>query len=140
MAKTPDFLQIYSFLLQILDFAKNYALHDLNSVDPVIYELLDFVHEHYQENITLTQIAQSGPINKNKCTELFKKFTQMSPINYLINYRLVQAKELLLTTELRVADICYQVGFNNLSYFSAKFKQKFTLPPKKFRSKYQLNK
>lgn len=50
--------------------------------------LLSFVHNHYQDPLTVRQIAAYGIINKNRCTDLFRKYTRLSPIKYLNKYRL----------------------------------------------------
>ncbi len=130
-----NFLKLYELLLGLftqinteqLAFTKN---------EPVIYELLDYVHTNYQQPLTVDTIAQSIPLNKNKCTHLFKQYTTLSPINYLIDFRLNKAKELLQTTDLSVSEICYAVGFNNLSYFITTFKKKYRCTPLKFRQQF----
>jgi len=79
-----------------------------------IYFMLAFVHEHYQEPLTT-----------------------LTPINYLIDYRLSQAKNLLIETDEPISTICYHVGFNHLSYFSKRFQRKFGLTPLQYRKTYR---
>jgi AraC-like DNA-binding protein len=57
-------------------------------------------------------------------------------MNYTIDYRLLKAKERLLETEETISEICFAVGFNNLSYFIARFKKKYGCSPKQFRKRF----
>ena len=54
--------------------------------------------------------------------------------DYIINFRLEKAKELLKTTSLNVSEIAYSCGFASPNYFSTSFKNKYSLSPKDFRS------
>lgn len=131
-----NFLRIYELLLSYLDTVTNKAPVFNSIEDTYIYRLLDFVHQNFQKHITVSDIAQVIPLNKNKCTKLFKMYTGHSPIDYLLNYRLSRARELLLNTRASISEICYMVGFNNLSYFIHKFKGKYDISPKRFRKKF----
>lgn len=63
----------------------------------------------------------------------------MTPNEFIKNVRLTTAAKLLQTTKLPVADIFYQTGFNNQSYFFREFKKKYQLSPNEYREKF-LNK
>ncbi|ROY40843.1 AraC family transcriptional regulator [Enterococcus casseliflavus] len=102
-----------------------------------IYLMLAFVHEHYQEPLTVPAIAKAAAINTRTCTALFRQYTTLTPINYLIDYRLSQAKNLLIETDEPISTICYHVGFNHLSYFSKRFQRKFGLTPLQYRKTYR---
>lgn len=130
-----NYFSIYELLLGILSQVKTDKRFFEKRPLP-IYELLDFVHANYQKQLSVDDIAQSIPINKNKCTALFNQYTQLSPINYVIDFRLNKAKELLQTTDYSISEICYSVGFNNISYFITKFKQKYHCTPLKFRKQF----
>ena len=58
----------------------------------------------------------------------FKKFTNLSPERWLTNRRLLAAHD-LLRRDRRVSDVCFDVGFKNVSHFSAIFKKKFGVTP-----------
>ncbi|EOT27900.1 helix-turn-helix transcriptional regulator [Enterococcus saccharolyticus] len=131
-----NYLTLYELLLSMLSQVQTEA-GTFKKSQSDIYHLLDFVHTHYQQPLSVDDIAQSIPINKNKCTTLFKQYTKLSPINYLIDFRLNKAKELLQTTNHSISEICYFVGFNNISYFITKFKQKYNCTPLKFRKHFR---
>ncbi|WP_438857236.1 AraC family transcriptional regulator [Enterococcus sp. AZ007] len=131
-----NFLKIYELILSCLNDIEKYPASQAKKEDHSIYRLLDYVHQNYHRNITVAEIAQVIPINKNKCTHLFKEYTNQSPMNYTIDYRLLKAKELLLNTDSSVSEICFAVGFNNLSYFIAKFNKRFHSSPTNYRKKF----
>lgn len=134
-----NFLKIYGLLLSCLSQVEtNLDFHERKE-DQTIYQLLNYIHQNYQKEITVNEIAQVIPINKNKCTKLFKTYTNLSPMNYAIDYRLIKAKELLLSTEDTISDISNAVGFNNLSYFIVRFKKKYGDSPKQFRKRFSID-
>lgn len=137
--KRYNFLKIYELILSCLNEIENYPTSSEKKENQDIYQLLNFIHQNFQRELTVTEIAQVIPINKNKCTNLFKAYTNQSPMNYTIDYRLLKAKELLLSTEDPISEICFAVGFNNLSYFIARFKKKFGSSPKQFRKRFGAN-
>ncbi len=67
-----------------------------------------------------------------------KKYYGLTPTKYINNIRLNYAANLLVSTDLKVIDICYESGFNNLSYFYTVFKDVYTYSPKQYREKLQL--
>ena len=128
-------LKLYAFLCDILSRLDQPSVANQPLPKP-IYPLLDYVHQHAFEPLTVAQIAASSGINKNKCTALFKQYTSLSPINYLIAYRLEQARDLLQTTDWSISEIASFVGFNQLSYFITKFKARYKHTPLQFRNQH----
>ncbi|MBQ8246421.1 MAG: AraC family transcriptional regulator [Lachnospiraceae bacterium] len=80
--------------------------------------MLDYLYENYDKKITLNDICAQAGIGKNKCTELFHRYTNMSPMDYLRNYRVEKGVELLRETDLSVTEIAYEVGMSGASYFA----------------------
>ncbi len=96
--------------------------------------MLQFIHEQYQGQITLDDIADSASISKSEALRCFHTGIETTPVNYLISYRLNRAKELLLTTKNTITDISLSVGFDHIGYFIRTFKKAFGMTPKAFRS------
>jgi AraC-like DNA-binding protein/quercetin dioxygenase-like cupin family protein len=129
-------LPLNLLILEAIETVQAVATGSASARDPVVQTLLDFVHQHYATALTVSLLSAQGHINKNKCTQLFKAYTGLSPANYILAYRLQRAKELLLHTERPVSEICYQVGFNHLSYFIERFKQRYGSTPLAFRKSF----
>lgn len=103
----------------------------------IFQELLHFVHTNYAEPLTVKDISAAGIINKNRCTALFQKYTGLSPIKYLNEYRLYTAKNLILHTDRSISDISGDVGYNQISYFIQQFSASYGMPPLKYRNQFR---
>ena len=101
-----------------------------------MHKMLDFIHLHYREHIQVHQIAASASISQSEAQRCFHKTVHTTPNNYLIEYRLSAAHQLLLSTSRKVSDIASDVGFESTSYFDRVFKKKFGVSPKQMRSKH----
>ena len=95
--------------------------------------IIDYIEEKYDEHITLEDLSNKINLNPKYFTKIFQEMTGKSPIQYLNTYRIEMACEMLLTTNLRITDICLNCGFNDLSYFIKIFKKEKNISPKKFR-------
>lgn len=105
---------------------RNQSLHALQS-------MVSFVQKNYKEKVTLADIARAGSVSKTTCCTIFKKYSNQSPLNYLIEYRLRRGRELLRSTDMTVTEICFEVGFSGASYFSESFRKAFGCTPLEFR-------
>lgn len=99
-------------------------------------DMLGYIQKNYPNTITITDIAASANISKSECFRCFAELSQLSPIEYVNQYRLTQAAQLLRTTAQSVSDICYLTGFNSSSYFTKKFKDYYKMTPKDYRSQH----
>lgn len=97
----------------------------------LIYNIMNYIHKYYWDEISLDALAKQFYINKFYLCSLFKSVTGTSPNQYLINCRLMKAKELLMN-HMTVEQVCSQVGYNNLSHFSRAFKKHTGMSPKQF--------
>lgn len=130
-------LPLYNFILASLTLVTRKKNKEATEPNSEIAKLLTFIQTHYQKELTVTEIAQAVAVNNNKCTQLFKTYTGLSPINYLIAYRLNKAKEALLNSDLSISEICFQTGFNHLSYFSQRFFKEYHYTPLNYRKKFK---
>lgn len=101
-----------------------------------VYAIINYIHTNYSEELTLDALSAQFFMNKFYLCEVFKKVTGMSPNQYIINCRLMRAKELLLDG-YSVEDACARSGFNNMSHFSRTFKNKVGMNPKQYQKQKQ---
>jgi transcriptional regulator GlxA family with amidase domain len=87
------------------------------------------------EKISLKDICDSGNIGTNLCTQLFKKYTNMSPIDYLRCYRIEKSLELLRDTDMTITEIAYATGFNGASYYAETFRKYAGYTPTQIRKR-----
>ena len=96
-------------------------------------KLIDFVKEHYSENLTIEQIAGQFSYNPYHMNRMMRKATGTTVHKYLIQYRITAAKQLLAESDLSVEEIARAVGFSDTSYFSNSFKKAVGCRPSDFR-------
>lgn len=94
---------------------------------------LDFLQQHFRENISLEQIARAAHVSVSRLCHLFQERMQTTAIAYLNELRIGWAKRLLAATDRTCLEICYDCGFENLSYFNRTFKKLTGLTPSQFR-------
>lgn len=94
-----------------------------------------YLHDNYQNEITLIQAASEVHLSPAYLSRIFKQQTKTSFTEYLTKYRLQEAKKLLLNTDLTIDDIACSVGYHNNSYFSSVFKRYENTTPSEFRTR-----
>lgn len=95
--------------------------------------MMQYIHTNYSLQIALSDIAQSAGISKSSALSFFHKYLKMAPVSYLILYRLKKASELLITTDLKLVEIAYATGFNNIGYFCKQYKIHYGITPTEYR-------
>lgn len=96
-------------------------------------KIKNYIDSHYSQNITLDFLSNLTYMNKFHLVHTFTKQIGLSPINYAINKRIQEAKNLLGTTNYSIRDIASIVGFSNSSYFSQMFRKISGVTPKNYR-------
>lgn len=96
-------------------------------------EMLSYIHNHYQDSITIEDIAGAARISRSECFRCFQKYVCQKPFEYVISYRLRKAAELLKTTSLSVSEISTCCGFNYQSYFGKRFQEYYQMTPLAYR-------
>lgn len=96
-------------------------------------QLLEYIHNHYAEPITIHTLLSHVPISRTECFRCFKHYTGLTPIEYINNYRLSQAADMLQRTSLSIIEICMACGFTSQSYFGKLFKERYQISPLQYR-------
>ena len=96
-------------------------------------QVIEYIHEHSDQNLSLLEMAQHVQMSPYYFSHLFKQSTGLSPHQYLISYRIQQAKQMLTTTALSIAEIAAQAGFVDQSHLARHFKRQFGVSPSQFR-------
>lgn len=98
-------------------------------------QMHDYIQNHYSEEITLVSIAEVLFLSPNYLGAIFKEQFEVGFLEYLIMHRMKKATELLKIYDKKVYEVAEEVGYNNVSYFSAKFKKHYGMTPKEYREK-----
>ena len=87
------------------------------------------------EKVTINDSATAVNISPKECIRSFKKNIHQTPIEYLLNYRVEQAKKLLRHSELSITDIALRAGFSTSAYFSKIFKERVGMTLREYRQR-----
>ena len=99
-----------------------------------IKAMLDFIHKNYGEHISLLQISGAAGISQRECLRCFKKTIQLSPIQYLLKYRVMQGAELLLADPGQsISEVATSCGFDSPSNFAQTFRRFYGCAPREYR-------
>ena len=99
--------------------------------------MMQYIHQDFAYNISLSDIADQAKVSKSTALNLFQRYLGISPVTYLINYRLQEAAKLLAATEKKVTVISKDTGFDSVDYFCKAFKKYYKLTPTEYRKKAQ---
>ena len=109
------------------------VLDDNTGVRKAIEQVIRIIENEYSTDLSLEYIARKVYLTPTYLSYLFKQETGHTLLKYLTSYRMSIACRLLRETNKKVADICSEVGYANLSYFCSIFKSHFKTTPAKFR-------
>ena len=98
-----------------------------NRENNVIRQAKNFVTQHYAESISLAQVAKHVCLSTSYFSTLFKTETGVGFVEYLQHIRIEQAKKLLKTSKMRIADIAEKVGYRDIKFFNKIFVRKLRL-------------
>ena len=99
----------------------------------VIKFACDYIHAHYRDDITLTQMAEYTTLSISHFGSLFKRYTGESLIAYINQVRVEKAKELLRMTNDKIYSIAEEVGFSSQPYFIRVFRNVTGMSPNEYR-------
>ncbi len=95
--------------------------------------LLDYLDLHYNEDISVNDMAKMCNVSYSYFSRFFKKVMQRTFVEYLNYVRITEAKRLLLTTKMNITEVALSVGYSNSSYFIGQFKRYNNQSPKQFK-------
>ena len=94
-----------------------------------------YFNEHYNTKISVEQYAESLHISTNWFIRNFKQYMKISPAQYILSLRMVNAQSLLENTDYNIGEIAEIVGYENQLYFSRVFKKEYGVSPAQYRKK-----
>lgn len=139
--------EIYGKKVYLEEWRKNLLLQQIlcevflilhNQTEPInvirIRKVLEYIQEHLYQPIHLDALLQQAGIGKTLFLQTFRSVTGTTPLQYITEQRLENAKVLLKETDFSVACIAEKCGFSDTFYFSRCFKKKYSQSPQKYRS------
>ena len=99
-------------------------------------QMLRYVEEHFAEEVTVAKIADSVALSESACLRSFRQFLGITPIQYLKQFRVEKAAELLRSTRLKTGEIGLECGFSDGSYFIRTFREIKHCTPREYRIRF----
>jgi YesN/AraC family two-component response regulator len=122
-----------------MDFSEFDSDEEMNSENKKYHHYIevamDYIEENYSSYITLEHVAEEVYLNPVYLSHLFKKVTGVKFSEYLNDFRVKKATELLENSTLRIGEISTKVGYKDSRYFSEMFKKRMGLTPNEYRNK-----
>lgn len=110
--------------------------HELGQTDSyaeLVYQFQILVERHFREHMPIECYCEMLSTSRIKLTEACKYSLQKTPLEILHDRTTAEAKNMLINTQMRISDIAYSLGFDDIAYFSRFFKNQTKLAPKTFR-------
>lgn len=118
------------------DFVRNLpSTNDPNAVESQFYgAFLDKVMENYKNSeLSIKDIADAMGMGAPQLSRKIKALTSLTPVDIIRSVRLREARKLILSTEMSISEIAYEVGFSSPQYFSKCFRDEFSTTPTELR-------
>ncbi|WP_312699151.1 AraC family transcriptional regulator [Sedimentibacter sp.] len=101
----------------------------------LVEQVMEYIRQNYAEDITISQTAKEFAVDRRKLARVFERYIGISPNSYLIEFRMLKAKELLRTCNCTVKQIAECVGYPDSLYFSKAFKKQTGVSPIEYRER-----
>jgi two-component system, response regulator YesN len=127
---------IHQMMTILKEYCRELILSILNQVNmrsPIVQNVLDFIHVHYDQGVSLKTLGQQFHVNAIYLGQLFQKEVGVVFSEYLNRFRLEKAKELLKTTHYRAGEIGKKVGYSDTTYFYKQFRKTVGTTPSEWR-------
>lgn len=133
----PDFETLSHVLMQALeDFMHGIYARGFNCYHPHVGKILDYVALHYNEQLTLDQIASKIGISVSRVAHLVKQHTGKTVWQHLMRVRIAKARQLLESTDDQCSQIALATGFCDQSYFTKHFRRLTGATPARYRNSF----
>ena len=127
------FSELWELIYTRAEAEKKAVPQNVSERNHLIKQLLSYVQEHFAEQITVLEIANSAHISERECFRVFRNYLGITPIDFLQACRLQEAQKMLIYSEKSILEIALECGFGNSSYFGKRFKAVHRITPNQYR-------
>lgn len=122
-----DFVNLINSLI------KNVRTSQYSDKLKLVNKGIEYINKNFNELITVSEISDILEVDRRRFSEVFKEVTGLSPLKYLTEYRLKEAKRLLKFSCYTISEIADMTGYSDCFYFSKAFKKNVGVCPRKYR-------
>ena len=105
-----------------------------------VQKVKEYINDNYAKQLKLADLADLVGMSSVAFSRFFRQRTGRTLSEYIVDIRLGYAARMLVDSTKNISEICYECGFNNLSNFKRKFKEKRNYTPRDFRAMFKKNK
>ena len=132
---THDLLETNGILFQLLSHFMVYSKDKYDIVDNRILRVVKYIRNNIHKDISIEELKDMCCLSKDHFIRLFKNDLQETPTQYIIQRKIERAQLMLITSDLLIKDIAYELSFENVSYFNRLFKKATGLTPSDYRKR-----
>ncbi|MCH4886992.1 helix-turn-helix domain-containing protein [Acidaminobacter sp. JC074] len=127
--------QLFKVMREIfLYHHKSLSVDRLSGEELLLIEpAINYMMLHYQEKITVENLSQAVNMSSSHFSRLFKKVTDQTPMNYLLDIRMKEAMKLLRDSHESITSVAFDCGFKSIGYFTKTFTAYVGVPPRAYR-------
>lgn len=138
-AQLTSATRLLEFFAEHLSMKSNQlAVRQANAEPAAVVRAKQYIREHLQDDITLSDVAKAACTSTFYICKLFKRHTGLNFTEYVSRLRIEKARELLSNPNLRISEIAYEVGFQSLTHFNRVFRKVVGEAPTACREKLSL--
>ncbi len=118
--------------LSSIKFVHNLQANQRSRIDRVC----TYINQYYKQNLRLEDVAATASMSTTAFCRFFKKSAGKTFVEYVNELRIGNACRLLIESEMTISEICFEVGFNNISNFNRRFLEYHSISPKEYRKEF----
>ena len=124
---------IFQYTVELINKTAEYFARGKKDVPNAMRIIKDYIKEHYYEELTLSNISKVVFLSESHISRMFKRESGKSIVSYINEVRLVHAKEMLISSDRSIDEICYAVGYKSRNMFYKYFKSIYGKTPNMYR-------
>jgi AraC-like DNA-binding protein len=127
-------LALQELLIRIIQTQTAQRADNLKTVDTdsAIYMITEYIRENITASISLKDLSEKACMSTTSFYRYFKRELGMSPIEFILNEKIKQAKKLLKNPGIQINEVCFMAGFDDCNYFIRLFKKYEGITPKQY--------
>jgi AraC-like DNA-binding protein len=127
-------LALQELLIRIIQTQTVQRINTPGTIDTnsAIYSITEYIRENITANISLKELSDKACMSTTSFYRYFKKELGMSPIEFILNEKIKQAKKLLKNPGIQINEVCFMAGFDDCNYFIRLFKKYEGITPKQY--------